>query len=219
MADFVVTDRRRLDEFMRRGGRIDDLAMVVGQISGKPKYPKGHVGRRSRDGSTGRRRISEKELARRQVIRGMRRQLEGLDRETKKASMRQMRAALKKGGMSSRGLGRKSAPATPVARVAGVLASEDSYHVKAVEARRATFRAELDKLHGTLFGRGNAAAILSQIGQGYRDSIRQSFAASGHMDTGRLHRHIQYQIFSRSGKRRARDIARQLRALAKRRRR
>jgi hypothetical protein len=217
MAKFwVLTNRRKLDEFLRLGGDINDTAMIVGMVSGKPKYPKGHVGRRSREmGRQATRSIHPKELERRRVIRGMRGQLEGLDKQQRKATIKQMRAALKQSGMSSRGLGRKSAPATPVARVAGVLASERQYHLAAITGRRARFKTELDMLQRTLFGRGNTATVLTSIGRHIRLDLRKSFRATGHMDTGKLSRNIQYMIFSQSGKERAREIAREMRALAK----
>ena len=46
---YVVTNRHKLDAFMRDGGKINDLSLLVGQVTGTPKYSKGHVGSKSRD--------------------------------------------------------------------------------------------------------------------------------------------------------------------------
>lgn len=192
--------------------------MVVGQLSAKPKYPKGHVGRRSRERSRSGSRLDPKEVVRRQHLRAARRTLSELDGEARKASLKQLRAAFRQGGMSSRGLGRRSAPATPVARVAGVIASDKrtgQYHRRAMEQRRRVFRFELESVRAALFGRGDLTARMKQIGINSVRAIRQAFVSTGHVDTGRLLRHIDHEFYSVSGKARVKAAAKEQRALAR----
>jgi len=217
---YVITERSKLDAFLRRCGRVDDMGMIVGQLSGKPKYPRGHVGRRSRE--PGRRptnTIKRAELDRRAQIRAARKTLEGLDASSRRATIKELRAAFKMSGQSSRGLGRRRSAATPVARVAGVLAAQDQYHLRAIDRRRVAMQKELDAVMAAMLGRGGSITDrIITVGRNSVAAIRRSFAATGHVDTGRLLRNINYEFFSVSGKaavKRAEKAARDLRRAAK----
>jgi hypothetical protein len=215
----VITNRRKLDDFFRRGGQIEDVGLLVGQITGKPKYPKGHVGSKSRQkGRNPTRRIKRAELDRRALVRAASRQLEGLDKETRKATRKQLVAWFKKEQIRYRGLGRKSQARTPVARVAGVIASDKStgqYHERAMAMRRAVMKFELETIQLALFGQGNIAEAVIRIGKNSKRAIRQAFKATGHSDTGRLFRNIQYEYISKSAKERIQKAEKEARALAR----
>ena len=216
---FVKTNRKKLDAFFRMGGKINDIGLIVGQLTGKPKYPKGHVGRRSRDRT--RSGMGEKkdpvEQQRLIQIRRAKRYLATLPKEARKSELKRLRGELKKQGLSSRTLGRKKAGATAVARVAGVLASRGQYHLRALKAGQVLITANLDKMRKTLLGHGSGrlADSLVAMGKGLKGQIRRSFKATGHSDTGRLIRNIQYQIFSIGGKAAVRKAAKEARALAR----
>lgn len=216
---YVKTNRKKLDAFFRRGGKINDLGMVVGQLSGKPKYPKGHVGSKSRDRSrTGRGGKKDPREQQRMIqIRRAKKYLSTLGKEARKSELKRLRAALKKEGLSSRTLGRKKAGAVAVAKVAGVLASRDQYHLRALKAGQVLITAELDKMRETLMGRGKGtmANSLTALGKGLKEKIRASFKATGHQDTGRLIRNTQYQIYSVGGKAAVARAAKEARALAR----
>ena len=216
---YVLTNRKKLDAFLRKGNSINDIGMVVGQLSGKPKYPKGHVGSKSRDRTrTG---MGEKkdpvEQQRLIQIRRAKKYLATLPKEARKSELRRLRGELKKQGLSSRTLGRKRAGATAVARVAGVLASSVQYHLRALKAGQVLITANLDKMRKILLGKspGTMANSLIAMGKGLKEEIRRSFRATGHEDTGRLIRNTQYQIFSVGGKAAVRKAAKEARALAR----
>lgn len=214
----VITNRRKLDAFLRRGGKIGDIGLRVGQLSGKPKYPKGHVGSKSRvKGRTGfGRKIDRKELERRVLIRQGRKYLAGLDKDARKLELKRLRASLKKEGLSSRSLGRKRSIRAPVARVAGVLAAESGYHVRAMIARRPALIRELDQMRSALLGRGNVTSALKLIGRNAKEAVRHSFRSTGHVDTGRLLRNTQYELIDKPGLARAKAQAKAERAARRR---
>ncbi len=214
---YVKTNSRKLEAFFRDGGKINDLGMVVGQLTGKPKYPPGHVGKKSRGGGTGATRRGHKlrsreELDRQQDIRGLRTQLAGLDERERGKATRLLRRALKADGISSRGL--VKAKATAVARVAGVLASREQYHLRALKRGQVLITASLDKMRDSLVKRtGSVAGALTAMGRGLKELIRASFRQTGHQDTGRLIRNTQYEIFSRGGKAHVIAVAKEHRRL------
>jgi hypothetical protein len=216
---YIKTNRKKLDAFFRKGKSINDLGMVVGQLSGKPKYPKGHVGSKSRDRSrTG---LGEKKDPREQQrmiqIRRAKKYLSTLGKEARKSELKRLRAVLKKEGLSSRTLGRKKSGAVAVAKVAGVLASRNQYHLRALKAGQVLITAELDKMRKALLGKSSAtmANSLIAMGKGLKEKIRASFEATGHEDTGRLIRNTQYQIYSVGGKAKVAARAKEARALAR----
>jgi hypothetical protein len=198
---FVVTNRKKLDAFLRAGNSIEDLEIRVGQLTGKPKYPKGHVGSKSRDrrGITPRRRIDPEELRRRQAIRAGRRQLEGLDKESRKATLRSLRNLFKSAGLSSRTLSRRTGARTPVARVAGVMHAGSAYHVNAIVDRRTALRAELQAILRDMKQGRPVAKQLQAIGRNSKDAVRSGVRKAGHFDTGRLYRNTQFEIRSMRG--------------------
>ena len=225
---YVLTNRHKLDAFIRAGGKLGDLGMVVGQVSGKPKYPKGHVGRRSRD----RKRVAvdhltPKETARRARLRALSAQLKGMGKEERKVARKQMVAMLKaeakgRGEKANfRGLGRRGrAPAVAVARVAGVIASRRTtgqYHLRALKRGQVVITAALDHMHKGLLQRtgGNVTDAIIGMGKGLKQLIRQSFKQTGHDDTGRLVRNIQYHVFTKNGKARVLEVEKAAKALAK----
>lgn len=216
---YVLTNRKKLDAFFRAGGKIDDIGMIVGQLSGKPKYPKGHVGSRSRDRTrTGMGAKKDPAEQQRMIqIRRAKKYLATLGKDARKSELKRLRGELKQQGLSSRTLGRKKAGATAVARVAGVLASREQYHLRALKLGQAAITANLDKMRLTLLGRGSGtmANSLVAMGKGLKEEIRRSFRATGHKDTGRLIRSTQYQIFSVGGKAAVRKAAKEARALAR----
>ena len=215
---FVKTNRHKLDAFMREGGKINDLALIAGQLTGKPKYPKGHVGSKSRDRNrTG---MGDKKDPREQQrliqIRRAKKYLATLSKDARKVELKRLRAELKGQGLSSRTLGRKKAGATAVARVAGVLASREQYHLRALKRGQVLITASLDKMRDSLVNRtGSVAGALTAMGRGLKELIRASFRQTGHQDTGRLIRNTQYEIFSVGGKAAVVKAAKEARALAR----
>jgi hypothetical protein len=220
---FVITNRRRLDAFLKAGGDINDVVLRVGQLSGKPKYAKGHVGSRSRGPRRAvTRKITEFEKARRQKIRAARAYLQSIDNpatrkfETKRIRA-QIRAEAKRLGtrISTKGLGRKVTAGTPVARVAGVLASTSGYHIFAIQGRRGQVMRELDAVRAGLLGRGSVTRALKAMGKNLKAAVRQRFAATRHTDTGRLLRNIQFEIVDQATKKREQAAERARRARAR----
>lgn len=214
--DYVLTNRKKLDEFMRRGGQVNDLGMVVGQLTGKPKYPRGHVGKRSRDKSrAGQHKldITPEERSRRLQMQAAKRYLNSLPKEARKSEMKRLRAELRAAHKTSRGLGRRKAGATAVAKVAGVLASREQYHVRAMRQSESFIRSSLDLTRKALLGYGGTVAdSVSRMGRGLQMGIRRSFVATGHRDTGRLLHHTEYEVFTKSGKARVLKLQREERA-------
>lgn len=216
---FIKTNRKELDAFFRKGKSINDIGMVVGIVTGKPKYPKGHVGSRSRD-RTRSGMGAKKDFGEQQrliQIRRAKKYLATLPKEARKSELKRLRGELKQIGLSSRTLGRKKAGATAVARVAGVLASRGQYHLMALKRGQVLIRANLDKMRKTLMGKssGTMANSLIAMGKGLKAEIRRSFRQTGHSDTGKLIRNIQYQIFSIGGKAKVAKVAKEARALAR----
>jgi len=226
MAGFhVLTNRHKLDAFQAAGGKIDDLVMGVGVLTGKAKYPRGHVGSRSRgqDRTRYRRQISPEELERRQYIRAARRQVNTIkDKDFRKRRIKELRKVFKSAGFSTRGLARKVTAGTPVARVAGVLQGRTGaglgspYHVRALKSRAAATEHELEQVVQSMIRNGTYTKPLRQFGANTKRALRQSFQATGHGDTGRLLRNLQYQIASKSLKKRWQEEQRALRAESKR---
>jgi hypothetical protein len=225
----VVTNRRKLDAFLVRGGKLEDLVLSVGQLSGKPKYPKSHVGSKSRGPrSAVARRITPFEAERRRQIRAARAYLQSItDPQMRKAETKRIRAEIKAEAkrlgtrISTKGLGRKVTAGTAVARVAGVLASESGYHIFALRERRGQVTRELDGLRAALLGRGSVSRALQMMGKNTKAAVRQRFVATRHVDTGRVLRNIQYQIIDKPTmlRNRARDKAERAAARAARKKR
>jgi hypothetical protein len=201
---FVVTNRKRLDEYFRNGGTIEGLVLQVGQLSGKPKYKAGHVGAKSRDRNRNvRRRIKPEELARRSVIRALRRQLADLPKEQRKEAAKDIRRALREKGVSSKGLTRKRQVRTAVAKVAGVLAADDKYHGRAVVQHIPLSRKMLDEINDAMKGRGGSMTnALKRLGKSLRDAVRGNLSKMQHVDTGKLLRNTQFQLVNRAEKER-----------------
>lgn len=214
---YVKTNRKKLDEFLRKGGQINDLGLIVGQLTGKPKYPRGHVGSKSRERSrTGQHALAirPEERQRRLQMRAAKRYLETLPREARKSELKRLRAQLKGLGLTTRGLGRKRAGATAVAKVAGVLAGREQYHLRALKQGQVLITSSLDQMRESLLGRaGSLTNALTAMGRGLKELVRASFRATGGQDTGRLVRNIQYQIYSVGGKAAAIKAAKEHRAL------
>jgi hypothetical protein len=220
---YVRTNRRRLDAFFKEGRKIDDLVLRVGQLTGKPKYPRGHVGSRSRGPKREpTARIDRLEAQRRKLIRAGRKRLQGIkDPQARKLETKRLRGLIRQFAdeqgikMSTRGLGRKITAGTPVARVAGVLASRSGYHIFAIQARRGQVVRELDSIRDALLGRGFVTSSLKRMGKNSKEAVRQRFRATRHTDTGRLMRNIQYEIVDQATKKRRQAEARAARAAAR----
>jgi hypothetical protein len=225
---YVLTNSKKLDAFIRMGGKINDIGMVVGQLTGKPKYPKGHVGRKSRDRSrVPVDRIHPKERARRARIRALTAQLKGMGKSERKEARKQMVLMLKAEAKAQgekakfRGLGRLGrAPAVAVAKVAGVIASRRStgqYHLEGLKRGQVLITSSLDHMRKGLLQRadGDVAAALTAMGKGLKELIRAAFRQTGHQDTGKLLRNIQYQVFSKGGKAAVKAAEKEQRALFK----
>lgn len=213
---YVVTNSKKLEAFLRDGKKINDLGMVVGQLTGKPKYPRGHVGRRSRDKSRAGKHdlgISPEEKSRRLQMQAAKRYLNSLPKEARKSEMKRLRAELKASHKTSRGLGRRKAGAVAVAKVAGVLASREQYHLRALRRGQVLITTSLDKMRNSLLKRGGSVAgALTAMGRGLKELIRASFRQTGHDDSGRLVRNIQYEIYSKGGKSQVLRLAKEERA-------
>lgn len=211
---YVITNRRRLDQFFRDGNKIDNVGMIVGQVTGKPKYPVGHVGRRSRGpkNKNPTRKIRRQELERRAWVRVATKQLQQLSgdeqKKTRKEWIKWFKAEEKRrghgrGSFRARGINRRRRQAVAVARVAGVLASDrvtGQYHERAILAHRAHFKLDMEKVRNTLFSEADPVTAIKEYGKSVKKTIRQYYLATGHSDTGRVFRNIQYLVFSRSGK-------------------
>jgi hypothetical protein len=160
--------------------------------------------------------IKQSEVQRRSLIRGLRRQLDNMPKENRKATVKELRRSLKKKGISSRGLTTKRGGAVAVARVAGVLESGATggrpFHVISIRGRRGAFRKELDMLRLALIRGGNVAAALVAIGKNSKAAIRKGIQRSGHVDTGRMLRNTQYEITDLKGKIEAKRVAKATRA-------
>lgn len=213
---YVITNRKKLDAFFKRGNKIEQVEIRVGQLTGKPKYPPGHVGKRSRERTGSRKIIDRTELNRRTLIRGYRKQLDNMPKEDRKAAIKAIRAAFKKKGITSRGLTTKRGGAVAVARVAGVLESGKTggrpFHVISLNKRQPQFRKELDTIRLALIRGGNVAAALVTVGKNSKAAIRAGIRKSGHEDTGRLLRNTQYEVTDLKGKIEAKRIAKAERA-------
>jgi hypothetical protein len=203
---YVLTNRRKLDAFLAAGNKLDDLAVSVGILSGKPKYPPGHVGRRSREKRTGwHHKIDQEELTRRAYIRQGRAQLSTIkDPIFKKQKLKELRAQLKEHHLSSRGLARAVTAGTAVARVAGVIQGRtgagmhSSYHQEAKRQHKVKADVDLQNVMRAMLRGQPPAPHLQKFGRGYRDAIRAALAATRHTDTGKLYRNTQYEITSKS---------------------
>lgn len=213
---YVVTNSKKLEAFLRDGKKINDLGMVVGQLTGKPKYKPGHVGSKSRQASRRGKHslnISPEEKSRRLQMQAAKRYLNSLPKEARKGEMKRLRAELKASHKTSRGLGRRKAGAVAVAKVAGVLASREQYHLRAMRRGQVLITNNLDKMRDSLVKRaGSVAGALTAMGRGLKELIRASFRQTGHQDTGRLVRNTQYEIYSKGGKSRVLALAKEERA-------
>lgn len=211
MASRVITNTRRLRKFLAIGGKIEDTVIWAGQVSGRAMYPRGHVGRKSRDKSSKRHRIKAPELARRAEIHGYKQDLAKLEKEFGRASRKQAIGALKRyfkarghGADYSRTLAGKKSRRTPVARVAGVLSARDGYHSRGVrnfEHNAVPFRVNIIR---EAHGGKDVSRLMKAMGRGARDSIRKELVAERHVDTGKLKRNTQYQIENLKGSKKSR---------------
>lgn len=215
---FVVTNIKRLTAYFAAGKKIEGLALQVGQLTGKPKYAAGHVGKRSRDRDRQvHRKIRPQELARRQLIRGLRRQLADLPAEQRKQAAKDLRRVLRKGKISSKGLTRKRQVRTAVAKVAGVLAAAEKYHGLAVLRHVPLSRKMLDDINDAMKGRGSTTVerALKALGKSLRDAVRANLTRLQHVDTGKLLRNTQFAIVDKADKAR---VETELKALREQRR-
>ncbi len=216
---YVKTNRKKLDAFLRDGKKINDMGLIVGQLTGKPKYPRGHVGSKSRDRDRAGKHslgIKPEERQRRLQMQAAKRYLNTLPKEARKAELKRLRAQLKGIGLSTRGLGRKRAGPVAVAKVAGVLASREQYHLRALKRGQVLITSSLDRMRASLVRRaGSVSGGLIAMGRGLKELIRASFRQTGHTDTGKLVRNIQYQIYSVGGKAAVIAAAKEARALAR----
>jgi hypothetical protein len=201
---FVVTNRKKLDAFLRSGGQLEDLEVKVGQLTGRPKYAPRHVGSKSRDKNRQAGfRIRPSELRRRSQIRGLNRQLEGMGPVGRKRALKELKAAFKAdGGKASeiRTLGRRTSARTPVARVAGVMTASSGYHINAIVGRRGLLGAELQFVLNEMKRGRPVARGVQAIGRNSKEAVRRSLRQAGHFDTGRLLRNTQFEITSIKGK-------------------
>ncbi len=200
----VVTNRKKLDAFFKAGGKIEDLVLQVGVLTGSSKYPKGHVGRRSRRGGTGFR-IRREETERRAQIRGANRQLEGLDKETRKATLKGLKAMFKAKGIGARTLGRRAkSAAVAVARVAGVMAGRSNYHRLALRTREGAWFTERRQLAQVMLRGIVPVKQLKESGRRYKSVLRSNLKRSKHVDTSRLLRNLQFQIVNKAAAKKTR---------------
>lgn len=237
---YVITNRKKLDAFLREGGKLDDISLLVGQVSGKAKYPVGHVGSKSREKNRiPSRKIDQGTLERIAAIRRSTRfldaknpteaQLKNADKYAKKtyraqirANRKQMISNLKDIGFSARGLGRKGRVATAVAKVAGVIAADKAtgqYHKRAITNLDSWFNRHKIRILNTMLAGSSPTEFIKHAGEVYKQAIRQAFSATGHTDTGRLYRNIQYQLYSASGKEKVKAREKEARKLASQKRR
>jgi hypothetical protein len=201
---FVITNRQKLDRFLKFGGAINDIVLRVGILSGKPKYPRGHRGSRSdRPRQERGRRINELELQRRAVVRAGKRHLEAIDDPAaRKTELKRIRGLFREMKISSRGLARKKTGAVAVARVAGVINAFEGYHQKGIRGVVIALERNVGPLVEGVYGRANLVRAIRSIGRNAKVAVRHAFVATGHRDTGRLVRNIQYELVSQSEKKR-----------------
>lgn len=226
---YVLTNRKKLDAFLAQGDRIEDLGMMIGQVTGKPKYPAGHVGKRSREKNRPdtRRLIKRQELERRAWVRLASKQLEGLDKEQKKAKRKEwiqwFKAAEKglgrgRGSFRARGIGRKRKQRVAVARVAGVIASDRStgqYHEKVMGVAQKV-KINPDQMRAAALAEGKTVAqVIIEFAKRKKKELRASFKTTGHEDTGRLRRNIQYMVWTVGGKKAVLQREKRLKSAAK----
>ena len=211
---YVVTSRKRLDAFLAAGAALNRVELRVGQISGKPRYPKGWVGRKSRikgaEASYRKKLMSPQELQRKSTIRDLRRQMIGMDEDHRKEAIKAIRASMKAEKISSRGLVRKSGggsaelgekEGTQVAKVAGVLHAGSSYHEKAIlEYNTGELAARTEAISTAMHAGQPIAGMIISIGQGARDRVKQQISREGHVDSGRLLKTTQFILTDRMGK-------------------
>lgn len=224
---FVLTNRRKLDEFLRRGNSLDDIGMLIGQTTGKPKYPPGHVGSKSRQKDrVPSRKIKRQELERRMFVRMASKQLEGLSKDAKKQARKrwkdwfeaeEKRRGRGRGSFRFRGVGRKKRQAVAVARVAGVIASDRStgqYHERVLGGKKAVINPA--EIYNAMFTQNiTIGKAITNWAKQKKAELRKSFLATGHSDTGRLLRNINYIIWTVGGKKKALQRDKELRDLAK----
>lgn len=208
----VITNREKLDRFFKFGGKLNDVVVSVGILTGKTKYPQGHVGsksRKKRRDDPSRRRVRTTPLQLR--IRGMRRQLRGIESPAaRRLELKRMRAQLKAEKLSSKGLGRRKAGPVAVARVAGVMGAFSRYHSRGIESmgfragekRRGRVVLEIRKVGEAVVGARDYTAALKNLGKNAKAAVRRNLVSARHVDTGKLLRNTQYQIVSQAEKRR-----------------
>jgi len=198
---YVITSRKRLDEYLKKGESLNNVELRVGILSGKPRYPKGHRGRAADRADADRTfRVKPEELERRAAMRELRKSLRGLDPKTRKQALKEIRAAFKAKKISTKGLAtRRSKKGTAVAKVAGVLHSRTQYHVLALDERRVVLRRELEDVNRAILRQGDPYREIRQIGQNTKAAVRASMARAGHVDSGRLLRTTQFEIINRQG--------------------
>jgi hypothetical protein len=208
----VITNREKLDRFFKFGGKLNDVVVSVGILTGKTKYPRGHVGRKSREkrrDDPSRRRVRTTPLQLR--IRGMRRHIRGIESTAiRKLEIKRLRAQLKTEKLSSKGLGRRRAGPVAVARVAGVMGAFSRYHSRGIESmgfragekRRGRVVIEIQKVGEAVVGARDHTTALKNLGRNAKAAIRQNLVSARHVDTGKLLRNTQYQIVSQAEKRR-----------------
>lgn len=215
---YVVTSRKRLDQFLRDGERLNRIELRVGILSGKPRYPKGWVGKKSREHGEPTRRIDPSELQRRAAIRSLRKQISKLDPKTRKQAIKEIRQAFRDRKISTKGLARKrSSKGTAVAKVAGVLHAGTAYHVTALNLRRPELARELEDVMKALHMSQSPAPIIRGIGKDSRDAVRRQLIKEGHVDSRRLLRTTQFEIVDRKGKIYHQRVAKARRKAARRR--
>jgi hypothetical protein len=208
----VITNREKLDRFFKFGGKLNDVVVSVGILTGKPKYPQGHVGsksRKKRRDDPSRRRVRTTPLQLR--IRGMRQHIRGIDNPAmRKLEIKRLRAQLKAEKLSSKGLGRRKAGPVAVAKVAGVMGAYSRYHSRGIESmgfragekRRGVVVFEIRKVGEAVTGARDYTSALKNLGKNAKAAVRRNLVSSRHVDTGRLLRNTQYQIVSQAEKRR-----------------
>ncbi len=225
---YVKTSRKRLDEFLDDGKKLNRLIIRVGILSGKPRYPAGWAGSKSRDRNRqARRHIDQRELNRRATVRALRKNLEETQQKfgkhgakIRRAMEKEIRAEFRARGVSSKGL-RKGVKSrgTAVAKVAGVLHAGSAYHVTALESRRSGVALEVQRIIELIHRGQSAAPIIRGIGQKGRDAVRRNLSAEGHVDSRRLYRTTQFEVIDSPGEREFKAAARLERRLRAQRRR
>jgi hypothetical protein len=212
---YVITDRKKLDAFLKAGGAIEDLELRVGILEGRTRYAPRHVGRKSRLRRRGKAPLEASELARRRGIRELRSSLEVIGStkggKARRALEKEIRAAFRAQGVSTKGL-RKSTRGTAVARVAGVLQAGTPYHVIALNARRGKLRKELDAVLDIIKAGKIPRGKLAGIGKKSQEAIRRGMLKAGHVDTGKLRETTKFEIINTKERIRVQQAARAERA-------